>query len=809
MATIARMVVEIDMNNGGVIRGINQTRSGISGLDKSIAALATRFKSAGATMTAAGRTMTLGITAPIVAIGSLSIKAASDFESSFAGVRKTVDATESEFAKLSQGFRDMAKEIPINVNELNAIGEAAGALGIKKEAIMDFTEVVAKMGVTTDLTSDQAANAFARIANIMGTSQGDFERMGSTIVALGNAGASTESEIVAMALRISGAGKTVGLTEAQVLSFASALSSVGIEAEAGGSSISKVMVEIASQVATGGEKLATFAKVSGMSVSAFSKQWKEDAAGALVTFIEGLGKIQKEGGNVFGTLKELGFEEIRVRDALLRAAGAGDMFRETLVLGNEAWKDNTALSAEATKRFETFQSKLQLAKNRVNDVAISLGAVLLPVALQVLDWLEKGVPWIEKAVKAFADLPGPVKLAAIAAVTLLAVVGPLLMALGFMATGIGTLLPMIGGAIKVVKSLGLVIRGLGMAFGIATAPAWLIVAAIALLVVGLIYAYQHSEKFRNIVDKVFLGLKVIAAESIKFVISLFQMLVMTWLNTAGALVHGAALAFGWVPGVGPKLREADAAFGEFRDSVNEKFNDLKTNIDDWKNKAIADAQAAADGAGKPWPGMTTRTQALFNSMSIQVRSDSQAMASKMISDAGAVESKLYTLGRVTVTPTVNLRDNATAAIASVHRAMANLNGTTAIVHIRQDTGNIGLGRHQGGPVFHAGGMVRRFHSGGLRSDEIPAILQRGEFVIRRAAVRALGTPLLRALNAGIAPRGRMQGTPALAGAAGREGSTSTVVFDFTGADENLINLFRKAVRVRGGNVQVVIGGGGG
>ena len=41
-----------------------------------------------------------------------------------------------------------------------------------------------------------------------------------------------------MGLRIAGAGKQVGMTEAQILSFAGALSSVGIEAQAGGSSIS-------------------------------------------------------------------------------------------------------------------------------------------------------------------------------------------------------------------------------------------------------------------------------------------------------------------------------------------------------------------------------------------------------------------------------------------------------------------------------------------------------------------------------------------------------------------------------------------
>lgn len=330
--------------------------------------------------------------------------AAIEFESSFAGVRKTVDATETEFAALAQGFRDMAKEIPVNVNELNRIGEAAGQLGIKKEAILEFTDVVAKLGATTNLVGDQAATAMARIANVMQTPQDQFDQMGATIVALGNAGASTEAEIVEMAMRIAGAGKIVGLTEAEVLSFANALSSVGIEAQLGGSAISRVFVDIASSVESGGEKLEDFAAVAGMSASEFQRAFEQDAAGAMVSFIEGLGRLDAAGGDVFGTLEQLGLSEVRVRDALLRAAGAGDLFRESLELGNTAWEENNALNEEAAKRFGTTASQTQLATNRINDAAISFGQLMLPAIAAVM-----------QAIGGFADiigsLPGPVKAA--------------------------------------------------------------------------------------------------------------------------------------------------------------------------------------------------------------------------------------------------------------------------------------------------------------------------------------------------------------------------------------------------------------
>jgi methyl-accepting chemotaxis protein len=123
-----------------------------------------KMESLGRDLSDVGASLTKTITLPILAIGGASLKMASDFESSFAGVRKTVNATAAEFAALSQGMRDLSKEIPVNVNELNKIGEAAGQLGIKTENILDFTRVMANLGVATNLSAEEAATSLARLA---------------------------------------------------------------------------------------------------------------------------------------------------------------------------------------------------------------------------------------------------------------------------------------------------------------------------------------------------------------------------------------------------------------------------------------------------------------------------------------------------------------------------------------------------------------------------------------------------------------------------------------------------------------------
>ncbi len=220
-------------------------------------------------MTAAGRTLTAVMTTPILGLGAMAVKASIGFESSFASVRKTVDATEAEFDQLAATSKRMSTEVAAGTNEINEVMAAGGQLGVATEHLSDFTRVMIDLGNSCeDLSADEAATTIAQFANIMGTSQSQFSNIGSTLVDLGNNFATTEKPIMEMAHRMAGAGKQVGLTEAQVLGFAAALSSVGIEAQMGGSAFSKALVKMEVASATGGDALEDFGKVAGMTGAA-------------------------------------------------------------------------------------------------------------------------------------------------------------------------------------------------------------------------------------------------------------------------------------------------------------------------------------------------------------------------------------------------------------------------------------------------------------------------------------------------------------------------------------------------------------
>ena len=336
------------------------------------------MQSAATKLTSIGTKLSLGITAPLAAIGFTAVRSFMKLEDAFIGVQKTVNATDKQLALLKKGFDEMSKTIPIASSELYGIGEAAGQLGIETKNILSFTKIMGMLGVTTNLSSQEAATSLARLANITGMSQNDFDKLGATIVDLGNKFSTTEAKIVSMGMRLAGAGHQIGLSEHQILGFATALSSLGIEAEAGGTAWSRVFLEMNKAVAVGGKELKTFASIAGMSGKAFQQTFKQDASAALVAFVEGLSRARESGTNLTAVLEEMGLGGMRVLDVLGRMSGASEKVNQALQTAEKAWKENIALVNEAQKRFASLSSQWVLMKNRLLLLSASIGEMLVP-----------------------------------------------------------------------------------------------------------------------------------------------------------------------------------------------------------------------------------------------------------------------------------------------------------------------------------------------------------------------------------------------------------------------------------------------
>ena len=403
-----------------------------------------KMQAVGSKLNSVGNTLSLGLTTPILGAGIAAGKAAIDFEHAFTSVRKTIDATEEELDTLKSEISDMAASTGQSVEEISGVAAAAGQLGIETENIIGFTKAMVDMGVSTNLTSETAAISLAKFANITKMSQKDFDRLGSAVVALGNNFATQEDAIVEMGLRLAGAGAQVGLTEGEIMGLATALSSVGIEAEAGGSAFSKVMTQMQVAVETGDESLQNFAEVAGMTAGEFKTAFENDAGGAIAKFIQGLGDTDSAGKSTILMLQEMGLTEVRLRDSLTRLAGNSDLLTDALDIGNQAWRDNNALTKEANAFYGDTTGKINQAKESIKAAARTTVSSLMPAIADIADG-------VADAAKSFAELSPEAQKTILVITGITAAAGPAAKALGGITKAAGA----------TVKGVSGVVRGIG------------------------------------------------------------------------------------------------------------------------------------------------------------------------------------------------------------------------------------------------------------------------------------------------------------------------------------------------------------
>lgn len=509
----------------GRLQGLATEMSVFTRMGSAMTNFGNTLQSVGGKMTGLGNTMTVGVTAPIVAGVGAVVKSAMSWESAFAGVKKTNDEVVDSngnvvysYADLESGLRGLTAQLPASHEEIAGVAEAAGQLGIKSQDVVSFTKTMIDMGESTNLSAEDAASAIAKIANITGLTSDEYQRFGSSVVALGNNFATTESDIVSMANRLAASGTLAGLTNQEILGLATAMSSVGIEAEAGGTAMTQTLAAIESAVAAGGEDLQKFAIVAGESSEEFASKWKNKPVEAIQDFIRGLGKLDEKGESATMVLDDMGLSGVRQSNMLKSLALAADTMTGAVDLSNRAWNENTALTNEASTRYETTESKLKMLKNQVVDMAIDFGGPFVDALKNGLEASKPLIQTLSDMAKKFNELSPAQQQHIMKWLAISAAAGPALSILGKLTTGLGSMFKVFGsvnsGIGKLVGKLAPMASGFGGvesaavgatgaasnfggAVGLLSNPLGLVVGGAAALAGGLVVlanAKQHARE---------------------------------------------------------------------------------------------------------------------------------------------------------------------------------------------------------------------------------------------------------------------------------------------------------------------------
>lgn len=393
-----------------------------------------------------GATMTATVTTPIVAVGKSAVNSIVDFESAFTGVTKTVDETATTtYDDLQESIKAMATTTASSKEEIARIMEVSGQLGISADDITEFTRTMIELGDTTDLSAEEAAVALAQFRNITGeTATKDVYKLGSALVDLGNNFETNEVDIMNMSSYLASTAHNLGFSETQILGLSTALASLGINAEAGGSALSKTFTQF-EKITHGATKssksqMETLQKLLGArNNKEITDMWEANPNEFFMRFLEGLNKVEKEGGSMTATLNELGLSAVRQMNGLNALVANTDKLRDAEKTASQAYKEGNALQVEADKRYGTTASKMQQMKEKVDNLALEFGDNLLPI-------LEKAIGVLDKAVACFSSLDEEAQENIVKFGLVAAAVGPV-------TTAIGGLTTVGGGAVTMLSSL--------------------------------------------------------------------------------------------------------------------------------------------------------------------------------------------------------------------------------------------------------------------------------------------------------------------------------------------------------------------
>lgn len=408
------------------------------------AELGGKIYNAGVKTENAGKMLTRSVTVPLVAMGVYAGRTAIQFDTAMANVRKTTNMSSEEIEKLARSAQNLSTKQPVTAETLLNIEALGAQLGVAHDRLESFAKVTSGLDIATNMNFETAGKQMAQFANITRMSQGQFKNYGSTIVDLGNHLATTEADISNMALRLAGAGTAAKFSQADILGMSGAMSSLGIKAEAGGSAMTRIIQDISKNVAKGSDVVEEYARVAGMSADQFADAWKNRPMEAMEALVEGLKRTSDSGEDMNVTLEKLGINNVRNSDTMRRLANAGDLLRESVTRANTAWEQNTALQNEVDQRNESLASRLQVLKNKVDSIAISIGRPLANAAISALEACDPLIQGVGDLADAFSKMDTGKQQFVLAMIGIAAAAGPVLTVFGKIEKGVGSAITAIG-----------------------------------------------------------------------------------------------------------------------------------------------------------------------------------------------------------------------------------------------------------------------------------------------------------------------------------------------------------------------------
>ncbi|MGF2126779.1 phage tail tape measure protein [Enterococcus casseliflavus] len=433
-----------------------------------------KIEEAGEKVAGVGKKMTIGVTAPIMAVGAAGLAAFSEVDEAMDTIIQKTGATGDVADRLSTSFENVGSNTHL---ELQTVGEAIGEVntqfGFMDKKLEDSTDYLLKYADINNTDVSQAAIYARQSIEAYELSYDDLnDVLDVTTKTSQNTGQSVDD---LMKKAIDGAPqiKQLGLSFDEGVTLIGKFEQAGVDSSTMLSKMSKASVVYAK------DNLSLQDGLKGTIDSILNAKDETEAL-----------RIANE---VFGKGSD------KMVDAIKRGTFTLD---DLAKVAKESGGTVADTFAETEDPIDAANRAMNNAKFALADVGESVQISLLPFFEMAIDALKSFKGWwdsLDQGTKNWI-----ITLAGIAAV-----IGPALVV-------IGTLMSSVTKITAGVKDLATVWSGLGKLFGLSGGWFAVAVIAIAALVAGLVWAYNNVEWFRNGVNAFFQGVSDIAVEVFNF-----------------------------------------------------------------------------------------------------------------------------------------------------------------------------------------------------------------------------------------------------------------------------------------------------
>lgn len=494
------------------------------------------------------------------------VKAAIDFESTMADVKKVVDFDAPDgFKKMGQDIINMSKVLPMTANEIGKIVAAGGQSGIAAKELMTFAESAIKMGVAFDITADQAGQAMAEMRSAFKMNQQQVVVLADKINYLGNNTAASAKDIMEIVQRIGPLGEVAGTASGEIAALGATLRGMGVQNEIAATGIKNLMLSLTAGKAATKSQREAFARL-GYSSTAVAKSMQLDSKKTMLVILKQVAKLRKHEQSAVLT-QLFGKEVVGSIAPLLTNIKELEKNFDAVA---DKMKYAGSMEKEYQARAATTANALVIFRNQITALGITIGSVLLPAVNSVLKTVS---PWIGKVTELAQAHPVVTK-AIVATAGALITMRIATFAAGFAFTYLR------GGALRVVGAM-------------AGARAQMALTAVSARAVGAAATVANG------------GLVGMASRGIPAVVTGVRAIGAAFISTGiGALITGLALGGLWIyrnwAGVKAFMTGTLQGIQQGLQPVTEKFQALWDKLGPVKTAF----QWVADVAGKVWDWFT-------------------------------------------------------------------------------------------------------------------------------------------------------------------------------------------------------------